>query len=83
MEGTTHQLRLRFHAGFPLARIAASLPSMATDNLHEPLPDDCFISHNCVSLEELEGEVERLKRDLEKLKLEARACFASRPSNQD
>lgn len=81
MEGTTRLLYLRFEPGFPIARIAINLPSVAPKNI-EPLPDDCFVSHNCVSLEELEGEVERLKRDLEKLKLEARACFVSRPSNQ-
>ena len=78
MEGTTHFFNLRFEAGFPTVRIAASLPSVAPEQ-HEPLADDCFVTHNCVSLEELEGEIKRLKRDLEKLRLEAHALLASKP----
>ena len=77
MVGTTHLLNLRFQAAFPVIRIAASLPSV-TPKQNEPLEDDCFVTHNCVSLEEIEGEIERLKRDLEKLRVEARTLLASR-----
>jgi|GEM_PF-5225852 hypothetical protein len=83
MHNTTRLLYLRiqpapsetFDPCHPVARICANLPTTeAAENLSS-IPDDCFITHECLSLEELEGEIERLKRKLDEIRDRACSCF--------